>query len=219
MPDRARHLMELLGCHIGETEAMVLAASTGALDLDATQFLNPEPGELLTLVLAPDSHGRQLIMDRVRGGTRVGGLPSGHWRVWAEVICWTVQVSIQPQTLPGYTVPPGARGNDAPLDPMGQLCERYEPFGAHLELADTAQFPDAALAADFTTDLWALLAEHGAGATFTTTLFAKTLAVGPYLWTVKGRETLEPLVRGSLNKVRGQPQNERPGQQNKKGGQ
>lgn len=222
MPDRAKQLMELLGCHIGEPEALPLAANPEALDLDATQFLNPEPGELNTLVLDSDSHGRQLIVDRVSCDTRACCPLPGHrrvWRVWAEVICWTVQVSIRPRTAPGYTIPLGVSSNSEQPDSLGELSKRYEPFGAHLELADTARFPDAALAADFATDLSALLAEHGAGATFTITLFAKTIAVGPYLWTVTGRETLEPLPGDVEAKARGRPQTRRPGKQAERGGE
>lgn len=201
MPDRAKQLMELLGCHIGEPEALPLAANPEALDLDATQFLNPEPGELNTLVLDSDSHGRQLIVDRVSGDTRACCPPPGHrrvWRVWAEVICWTVQVSIRPRTAPGYTIPLGVSSNSEQPDSLGELSKRYEPFGAHLELADTARFP---------------------GATFTITLFAKTIAVGPYLWTMTGRETLEPLPSDVEAKARGRPQTRRPGKQAKRGGE
>lgn len=219
MSDRAKQLMELLGRHIREPEALTLGVNPQAFELDATHFLNPEPGEPDTLVLAPDSHGRQLIVDRIYDEDSAPALPSGHWRVWAEVTCWTIQVSIHPQTLPGYSIPLGATSNSGRPDLIGELCGRYETFGASLELADTARFPDAALAAEFTTDLWALLAERGAGATFTTTLFAKTIAVGPYLWTMTGQETLEPLVSDVEAKARGRPGARRPGEQSKRGGE
>jgi hypothetical protein len=222
MPDRAKQLMELLWRHIGEPEALALAANQGVLDLDATQFLNPDPGELNTLVLAPDSKGRQLIVDRAHDEPWAFALPPGHWRVRGEVMCWAVQVSLHPQTLPGSYIPFGATNNRGLQDLIRDLCERYEPLGASQELADTVRFQDATPAAEFTTDLWALLAEHGTGATFTTTLFARTIAFGPYLWTVTRQETLEtlePLVADLEAKARGRPETRKPGQQAKNGGE
>lgn len=219
MSGRPKQLMELLWQQSREPFALTLATEPETFDLDATQFLNPEPGDLNTLVLAPDLHGRQLIADRVPDEQRARAGPSGHWRVWAEVMCWTVQVSIHEKTLPGNQgwLLVGPRSGRPDL--VREISERYKPLGARRETADTVRFPDATLAAEFTTDLWALLAEHGAGARFRTTLLATTTRGERHRWTMTRQETLESLVNEGEGKPRRRLWTRRPGQQAKRGGE
>lgn len=194
MRDRAKQLMDLLWRQSGEPAALTLSAEPEVFDLDATEFLNPEAGAVDTLVLAPDPNGRQLIVDRVPDNRRSRGLPSGHWHVWAEVLCWSVQVTVHEKTLPHYPgwLPAGEPGSEPDL--IGRISECYLQFGARRESPDIVRFTEAVFAAEFITELWTVLAEHGAGARFRTTLLARTISGERCRWTVTRQETLKPLV-------------------------
>lgn len=219
MRGRAKHLMELLWRQSGEPVALTLATEPETFDLDATQFLSLEPGDLNTLVLAPDFHGRQLIADRVPDEPRARAFPSGHWRVWAEVMRWTVQVSIHKKTLPGNQRWLSVGTKSGRPDLVREISERYKPLGARLEMANTVSFPDVTLAAEFTTDLWTLLAEHGAGARFRTTLLATTIRGERHRWTMTRQEAWESLVNEGEEKAQRRLWTRRPGQQARRGGE
>lgn len=194
MKDRAKQLMELLWPNKAGPVAPTSRLEPAAFDLDAIEFLNPGPCEPSTLVLAPDRYGRQLIVDRTGEERQSTALVAGYWRVWAEVVCWSVEVTVQDETLPPYPGwLPASAACSGPPDPVGHLSERYLPLGAHRQSRRTVRFPEAVLAAEYTTELWTLLAEHGIGATFTTTMLAKTLREEACWWSVTRQENLQPL--------------------------
>lgn len=194
MQHRAKQLMDLGWRQSAKQAALTVATEPEAFDLNATEFLNPKAGAVDTLVLAPDPYGRQLIVDRTRDNRRSRGLPSGHWRVWAEVLCWSVQVTVHRKTLPSY--PGWLPAGESSLEPdlVGRISERYLQFGARRESPDIVRFTEAVFAAEFVTELWTVLAEHGAGARLRTTLLARIISGERCRWSLTRQETLEPLV-------------------------
>lgn len=196
MRDRAKQLMELLLGERNETAAIPLELGPAALDFEATEFLNPEPGALAALVLEPDLDGRQLIIERAGAGKRGHRPYSVPWRLWGEVSCWSVQVIITGKTPPARSrwLRCGAPGFGLPEpDPVGRISERYSPFGARRECPDIVRFTRVGLATGFTADLRALLAEHGVGARFRTSLNARTVRGEKYRWDRTRQRTLEPI--------------------------
>lgn len=114
----------------------------------------------------------------------------------AGVDRWEVTPLIRHSTLPDYF-------SRTRPDPVREHAARYCELGASVEASGasppTVYFPEAVLAADYTTDLWALLSEHGVGALFRTTLVARDLCCGggESLWSTTRYERLEPLAWGT----------------------
>lgn len=188
--ERARQLLELLHGRDDSGAARLAAEYPKALDLDATGFLNRDVSHSVTNLVFARVEGSQIIVSWFpEGRTPLGG----RWEVLAEVDHWEVTPLIRHSTLPGYfsgTWP----------DPVRQYAARYYELGASLETSGASPpavyFPEAVVAADYTTDLWALLSEHGIGALFRTTLVARVLCCcgGESLWSTTRYERLKPLA-------------------------